>query len=68
MSEKEHLVRINLKDGGAIDMHKQDGDVTLSSDGHEVTIPHATGQQALDLYALLEPLGESVEFPEEDET
>lgn len=64
---KEPLVRFRLKSGDIIDMHRQDGDVTLSTKNHQVTIRKATGQQVLDLYALLEPLGEAVEFPEEGE-
>lgn len=64
---KEHLVRFHLKNDEIIDMHREDGDVILSNKHHQATIHHATGQQALDLYAFLEPLGESVEFPEEAE-
>lgn len=68
MSEREHLVRFNLKDGIIIDMHREDGEVTLTSNNEgQVTLPNATGQQAVDLISLLEPLAESVEYPEESE-
>ena len=64
---KEHLVRFHLKDGEIIDVHKENGDVTLSNKHHQVTISRATGQQALDLFAFFEPLGETIEFPDEAE-
>lgn len=67
MSEKEHLVRFHLKNGEIIDMHREDTNVIISGQYHQVTIPHATGQQALDLIAVLEPLGERVEYPEGEE-
>lgn len=66
MTEKEHLAQFVLMNGAVIDMHRQDGDVTLSSKDHQVTVPRATGQQTLDLIAFLEPLGESVSFPGEE--
>ncbi len=64
---KEHLVRIHLKNGESIDMHRDNGDLKICHKDHCVIIPKGTGVQALGLYALLEPLGESIEFPEEGE-
>ena len=65
---KEHLVRIHLKNGEFIDMHRDDGDVKLCSKDHCVIIRKGTGAQALGLYSLLEPLGESIEVPEGGES
>lgn len=67
MSEKEHLLRFRLRSGELIDMDRQDGNVILSNEHHRVIIPHATGKQALDLMAFLEPMGEVVDETEETE-
>lgn len=64
---KEHLVRIHLKNGESIDMHRENGDLKLCHKSHCVIIPRGTGIQALGLYSLLEPLGERIDFPEEGE-
>ncbi len=64
---KEHLARFHMKNGEAIDMHREDGDIVIASKDHSVTVPGATGQQALDWISLFESLGESVEYPEESE-
>lgn len=61
---KEHLVRIHLKNGESIDMHRENGDVKLCNKDQCVIIRKGTGAQAIGLYALLAPLGESIEFPE----
>jgi len=61
---KEHLARFHMKDGKAIDMHREEGDVSITSPGHSVTLPGATGQQALDWAALLEDLAEKTEYLE----
>ena len=60
MSEApEHLVRIKLEDGTSIDFSRMvNNDVHICRDGHCVILPHCTGQQTLDLFALLEPFGE----------
>ena len=64
---KEHLVRFHMKNGEAIDMHRENGDILIATKDHHVTIPQATGQQTLDWISLFEGLGESVEYPEETE-
>ncbi|KKM76827.1 hypothetical protein LCGC14_1376180 [marine sediment metagenome] len=65
---KEKLPRIKLKHGGHIDMTREDGDVVVSHDGHAVTLKKATGLQTLEMYALLEGLGDSVELAGSEET
>ena len=67
MSEKEHLLRIRLNSGEIVDMHRQDGDVILSSKEHQVILPGATGQQTLDVAAFFEGIGGIIEDPEETE-
>lgn len=64
---KEHLARFHMPGGQTVDMHKDDNDILIISEGHRVVVPHATGQQTLDWCALLESLGERVEYPEEGE-
>ena len=62
----EHLIRLRLKDGSAIDfLRTEDNAVHVCNGDHRVVLPKATGQQTLDLFALLEPFGE---IEEEDET
>ena len=51
---KEPLARFHMKDGKAIDMYREEGDVSIDSPDHLVTIPQATGQQTLDWIALFE--------------
>lgn len=60
---KEHLARFHMGKGKTIDMHRADGDVTIAN----VTLPRATGQQTLDMIALLDDLSEKVEYPEPEE-
>lgn len=62
----ERLVRINLADGSAVDIHRNDMDVEICHDKYCVTFPKATGLKTLELFALLESLGETIEFPEEE--
>jgi len=55
----EHLIRLRLKDGSAIDFSRtEDNTVHVSRGDHKVVLPKCTGQQTLDLFALLEPFGE----------
>ena len=63
---KEHLARINLKDGGVIDIHREDGDIHLSHGEQSVVFPKATARKTIELHGLLESLGTSVEYPEEE--
>lgn len=63
----EHLIRLKLKDGTSIDFHRtENNEVRVCHKDHCVILPHGTGQQTLDLFALLEPFGEIEE--ESDET
>ena len=61
----EHLARINLKNGKAIDIHRENKDIRLTDGDHSLVIHKGTGQQTLELLGLLESLGENIEFPEE---
>lgn len=62
----EHLVRIKLKDNSTIDIHREDGDVRICHADHCVRISQATAMHTLELFALLDSLGEETEFPEEE--
>ena len=55
----EHLVRLKLKDGRVIDFSRTENkEVHICDADHCVILPHCTGQQTIDLFALLEPFGE----------
>lgn len=64
---KELLARFNMKDGEVVEMHREDGNVSLSTKEHSVFLPKATGQQAFDLMMLLDGLAEKSEYPEEED-
>jgi len=62
----DHLLRIKLKDDTTIDFSRtSNNEVHICRKGHCVILPHCTGQQTIDLFALLEPFG--VVEEEEDE-
>ena len=63
----EHLVRITTKSGEVINMHRDGTDIRICHEDHCVVLPELSGMRTLGLYALLEPLGEKIEFPGEDE-
>ncbi len=54
--------------GGHLSVVAEDGDVVVSHDGHAVTLKKATGLQTLEMYALLEGVGDSVELAGSEET
>ncbi len=68
MSEpSEHLIRLKLKDGTSIDFSRTENkEVHICCAAHCVILPHCTGQQTLDLFALLEPFGEIEEESDGD--
>jgi len=67
VNEIEHLIRLRLKDGSAIDFRRTENqEVHVCHGDHKVVLPRASGQQTLDLFALLETFGEIEE--EEDAT
>ena len=67
MAEPEHLIRLKLEDGTFIDFRRTENkEVHVCHGEHCVILPHGTGQQTLDLLALLEPFGKIEE--ELDET
>lgn len=55
------LLRIKLNDGKFFDLYREDGDVRVCSQDHCMILPKCPGHEMLDLYALLEPLGELLE-------
>jgi len=64
--EPEHLIRLKLEDGTAIDFHRtEDKEIQVWHGDHCVKLPRATGQQTLDLLALLEPFGKIEETKDE---
>jgi len=67
---KEHLVHIKLATGDFIDFYKDigNGRISLCSQDRCASLPDLTGLETTDLFSLLEPLGEAVEFPTEKET
>ena len=63
----EHLIRLKLEDGTAIDFRRtENNEVHVCRGDHCVILPKASGQVTLDLFALLEPFGKIEE--EMDET
>ena len=63
----EHLVRIKLeKPDDFIDFYRDldTGKISLCSKEHCASLPELTGLETTELFALLEPLGDKVEFPD----
>ena len=67
-SEDEHLATVRLKDGSAVKFIREGKGLRIEGSEVEVSLPKATGQQAFDLFSLVESLGESVEYPEDEES
>ena len=64
--ENERLVRIKCKDGTVIEFTRDETKtVRVTHDGSEITLPKATGMTTTQLFALLEPMGETI-FEEDD--
>ncbi|MCK5235871.1 MAG: hypothetical protein KAR06_02705 [Deltaproteobacteria bacterium] len=56
--EPERLVSLKLEDGSSIEFRRTtDNAVHICHGDHKVVFPKCTGQQTLDLLALLEPFG-----------
>jgi len=65
-NESERLVRLKMKDGTFIEFHRDaDKTVRVSHEGIEIRLAHGTGLNTVQLFALLEPLGETI-IEEED--
>ena len=68
--EKEHLVRIKLdRPDDFIDFYRDPdtGKISLCSKEHCASLPDLTGLETTELFALLEPLGDKIEFPADGE-
>ena len=63
----ELLGTVRLKDGSAVKFIRAGKGLRIEGLDVEVDLPRATGQQAVSLFSLLESLGESVEFPDDEE-
>ena len=63
----ELLATIRLKDGSAVQLLRAGKGLRIEGTDVEVSLPKATGQQAVSLFSLLESLGASVEFPDDEE-
>ena len=56
--QTELLIRLKLEDGTFIDFRRtKNNEVHVCRGDHCVILPHCTGQQTIDLFALLEPFG-----------
>ena len=66
--DSEHLVRIHLKDGSFFDMYRIAGGLKICRADQCVEMAPGSAAQAMAIYALLEPLGERIEFPDEEES
>jgi hypothetical protein len=59
--ESETLARLKLRDGTFIDFYRDaDKTVRVNHEGIEIKLPHGTGLNTIQLFALLEPLGETI--------
>ena len=66
-SADEHLATVRLKDGAAVKFFRVRKGLRIEGPEMDVSLPRATGQQAFELFSLLESIGQSVEFPEDEE-
>ena len=66
-SGDEHLATVRLKDGSEVKFIREGKGLRIEGPEVGVSLPNATGQQAFDLFSLVESLGESVEYPEDEE-
>jgi len=59
-----------LAKGDFIDFYKdvENGKISLCNQEQCASLPELTGLETTQLFALLEPLGEKIEFPSEEET
>ena len=63
----EHLATVRFKDGSAVKFIRANKGLRIEGPDQNVSLPKATGQHAFELFSLLESLGETVEYPEDDE-
>ena len=65
--DTERLVRIKCKDGSFIEFTRDEKKtVRVTHDGTEISLPKATGITTTQLFAMLEPMGETIIEEEED--
>ena len=57
MTEPEHLISVKMKSGKSIDFYRtKNKEVQVHCEDRSVKLPKGTGQQTLDLIALLESI------------
>lgn len=62
----ERLIRLKLEDGTSIEFRRTENkEVHICRCEHCVILPDCTGQQTMDLFALLENFGRIEELPDE---
>jgi len=67
LKNTEKLVRIKLADGSHIDFHRGDTGVNICRQNFCVLLPNAPGHTTMELFALLEPLGETITIDETED-
>ena len=68
--DKEHLIRIKVdRDDNFIDFYRdrETHKISLCSKEHCAELPELTGLETTDLFSLLEPLGDKIEFPDDSD-
>ena len=63
----EHLATVRFKDGSAVKFIRAGKGLRIEGPEQNVSLPRATGQHFFELFSLVESLGETVEYPEDDE-
>ena len=63
----ELLATVKFNDGRVVKLVREKKGLRIEGGDLEVSLPRATGQQAVSLFSLLESLGGTAEFPEDEQ-
>ena len=63
----ELLATVKFNDGRVVKLIREEKGLRIEGGDLEVSLPRATGQQAVSLFSLLESLGGTAEFPEDED-
>ena len=63
----ELLATVKFNDGRVVKLIREEKGLRIEEGDLEVSLPRATGQQAVSLFSLLESLGGTAEFPEDEQ-
>ena len=63
----ELLATVKFNDGRVVKLIREEKGLRIEEGDLEVSLPRATGQQAVSLFSLLESLGGTAEFPEDED-